>query len=59
MKEEATTEKGTAAVEAVVVEEGSPATAAAEDAGKETRKTSGSKKQDLYKNQPKPVRCAN
>lgn len=50
MKEEATTE-----TDKVVVEGGSAATAAAEDAGKETGKKTGSKKQDLYKNQPKPV----
>ena len=57
MKEEATTEKA-GVTEAVVVEGGSAAAAATEDAGKEAGKRSGSNRQDLYKNQPRPVRCA-
>lgn len=54
MTEEAATES----VEAVVAEGESAAPAASEGAGKEEGKRSGSNRQDLYKNQPKPVRCA-
>lgn len=53
MKEEATAESAKVA-EAVVVE-GAEATAAAEDAGNKKGRRSGSNRQDLYKNQPKPV----
>lgn len=57
MKDETAAEKAEVA-ETVVVEEGSAAAAAAEGAGKKAGKKSRSNKQNLYENQPKPVRCA-
>eukprot|EP00903_Cladosiphon_okamuranus_P008445 g8114.t1 len=54
MTEEVTAAEEAEVGEAVVVEEGSATAAAAEDAGKEKGKRSGSNREDLYKNQPKP-----